>query len=495
MQQYAIYSRKSRFTGKGESIENQIELCRQYIRVNVGIEEAENALIYEDEGFSGGTLERPQFRRMMDDARTKQFTAIVVYRLDRASRNIGDFVKLIEELNAKNIAFISIKEQFDTSSPIGRAMMYISSVFSQLERETIAERIRDNMLELAKSGRWLGGITPLGYQSEAVEYRTQDGKMKQEYRLKLVPKEADIVKAVFHTFIKTCSLKKTVDYLQENGYITKNHNAFTRFAVKGILTNPVYMIADEDAYNYFLSNNSNLCSAESQFDHFHGMMVYNRTFQQAGKSNRIRDKEDWVVAVSGHAGIISGQEWTRVQNLLAMNKKDVGQTSKSSCALLSGALLFCGNCGSSMRSKRSNRKKENGEFSYDYLCKAKEKSCRQACSIKNINGNKLDDVLLENIKLLPIDYNYLLSYLKKLRHISMKQFDKRQQEIILESKQYGVETGQSQFDELISKTTIVEKREIMRHLINKVIWDGKNIHVILFGSAYKYDFTDDSIPV
>ena len=143
--QYVIYSRKSRFTGKGESIENQIELCRQYIAAHFGQEVADQALVYEDEGFSGGNLERPQFKKMMQDSRQQRFTAIVVYRLDRISRNIGDFANLIQDLGDRHIDFVSIREQFDTSSPLGRAMMYIASVFSQLERETIAERIRDNM--------------------------------------------------------------------------------------------------------------------------------------------------------------------------------------------------------------------------------------------------------------------------------------------------------------------------------------------------------------
>ena len=96
---------------------------------------------------------------MMDAAKKRQFKAIIVYRLDRISRNVSDFSGLIEELARLDISFISIKEQFDTSTPMGRAMMYIASVFSQLERETIAERIRDNMHELAKTGRWLGGTT------------------------------------------------------------------------------------------------------------------------------------------------------------------------------------------------------------------------------------------------------------------------------------------------------------------------------------------------
>ena len=239
MDQFVIYSRKSRFTGKGESIENQIEMCRQYIRVHFGDAAADNALVYEDEGFSGGSLERSKFKQMMADAAKRTFRAIVVYRLDRISRNIGDFAKLIEQFNAMRIDFISIKEQFDTSSPMGRAMMYISSVFSQLERETIAERIRDNMHELSKTGRWLGGVTPTGYASESVSHVTIDGKTRKACKLKIIQEEASIVKLIFEKFLETNSLTKTETYLLQNGYTTKNGKQFTRFAIKGILSNPV----------------------------------------------------------------------------------------------------------------------------------------------------------------------------------------------------------------------------------------------------------------
>ena len=192
-QRLMIYSRKSRFTGRGESVENQVELCRQYIAAHYGPEEAARVQVYEDEGFSGGSLERPQFKQMMADAKAQKPAAIVVYRLDRISRNIGDFAGLIEQLGGMGIDFVSIKEQFDTGSPMGRAMMYISSVFSQLERETIAERIRDNMHELAKTGRWLGGITPTGYASEAVKNVSIDGKTRKSCRLKLIPEEAAVL--------------------------------------------------------------------------------------------------------------------------------------------------------------------------------------------------------------------------------------------------------------------------------------------------------------
>ena len=261
--QYVIYSRKSKFTGKGESIENQIELCRQYIAMHFGEDAAENVLVYEDEGFSGGNLERPQFKKMMKDSQKIAFAAIVVYRLDRISRNIGDFAKLIEDLGDRHIDFISIREQFDTSSPMGRAMMYIASVFSQLERETIAERIRDNMHELSKTGRWLGGTTPTGYASESVKSITVDGKTKKACKLKLLPDEAEIIYKIFDLYEQYDSLTMTETELLRQGIKTKTGRSFTRFSIKSILQNPVYLIADKDAYQYFVDNEAELFSSES----------------------------------------------------------------------------------------------------------------------------------------------------------------------------------------------------------------------------------------
>ena len=274
---FVIYSRKSRFTGKGESIENQIELCRQYIASHYGEEKAEKALVYEGEGFSGGNLERPQFRKMMKYAQKTPFAAIVVYRLDRIRRNIGDFAKLIEDLGSRKIDFISIREQFDTSSPMGRAMMYIASVFSQLERETIAERIRGNMRELSKTGRWLGGTTPTGYESESVSHVTVDDKVKKACKLKMIPDEIELVKTIFNRFIETGSLTKVDQYLLEKRCLTRRGKRFTRFAIRGILSNPVYMIADDAAYRYLSGSRVELFSDKSRFDGVHGIMAYNRT--------------------------------------------------------------------------------------------------------------------------------------------------------------------------------------------------------------------------
>ena len=281
----ALYSRKSKFTGKGESIGNQVELGKEYVRVHFGDAAVDKIVVYEDEGFSGGNLNRTAFKRMMDAAKKRQFKAIIVYRLDRISRNVSDFSGLIEELARLDISFISIKEQFDTSTPMGRAMMYIASVFSQLERETIAERIRDNMHELAKTGRWLGGTTPTGFESEAIKSITVDGKTKKACKLKLVPEEADIVKTIFDLYVETDSLTLTEAALIKQGFKTKNGKYFTRFSVKAILQNPVYMVADQEAYDFFIKNDTDLFSEHDAFDGVHGMMAYNRTDPEKGRGS------------------------------------------------------------------------------------------------------------------------------------------------------------------------------------------------------------------
>ena len=423
-----IYSRKSRFTGKGESIENQIEMCKQYIRIQFGDEAADNALVYEDEGFSGGTLDRPQFKKMMTDAKGKNFRAIVVYRLDRISRNIGDFAKLIDQLKEMKIDFISIKEQFDTSSPMGRAMMYISSVFSQLERETIAERIRDNMHELSKTGRWLGGTTPTGYASESIANITIDGKTKKACKLKIIPEEIGIVKTIYDKFLETSSLTKTETYLLQNQYTTKNGKQFTRFAIKAILSNPVYLIADEYAYKYLTKKNVDLFSDKSEFDGVHGIMAYNRTLQQPGKANQIKPMEEWIVSVGKHQGVIEGTAWVKVQSILEQNKAKGYRKPRSNVALLSG-LLVCGNCGAYMRPKQSQRRNAKGDLIYSYVCNMKERSRSHVCNIVNCNGNILDADVVEQIKRLSDDGSEFIHQLENSKRVLMGNRENYDEEI------------------------------------------------------------------
>ena len=173
---FGVYCRKSVLSDKGESVENQINICRSYILSRFG---EDNVIIpYEDEGYSGKNTARPMFLKMREAVKNGDLDYVVCYRLDRISRSVSDFSSFVETLNACKTGFICVKEEFDTSRPMGKAMMYIASVFSQLERETIGERVRDNMLMLARDGRWLGGRPPLGYDSVREPYRDGGGRIK-----------------------------------------------------------------------------------------------------------------------------------------------------------------------------------------------------------------------------------------------------------------------------------------------------------------------------
>lgn len=538
----AIYSRKSRFTGKGESIGNQVELCKEYIRTHYDEAALNHITIYEDEGFSGGNLNRPAFKKMMEAARSHQFGAIIVYRLDRISRNISDFSGLIEELSYLNIAFISIKEQFDTSTPMGRAMMYIASVFSQLERETIAERIRDNMHELAKTGCWLGGTTPTGYESEAVESVTIEGKSKKACKLKLIPEEADIIRLIYDLYTEYDSQTITEAELMKRGIKTKNDKYFTRFSIKGILQNPVYVIADEDAYDYFVKVNADLFSDKKEFDGVHGIMAYNRTRQEKGKTTELLPPSEWIVAVDQHPGLIPGKEWVAVQESLERNKSKAFRKPRSNEALLTG-LLYC-SCGSRMYPKLSKRKTADGKPIYTYVCKVKERSQRSVCDGKNVNGNTLVLAVVEEIKKLEDDKGAFLEQLEQSRKFytgSRLEYENRLTELQKEKAETekkleglidsladlkesaarnsvgkrieklsqecaeienqiceleGLNSRQSlsdlefdlmrellaSFKDGIDEMTVEQKRAAIRTLVRKAVWDGVNVHLVLFGA-------------
>lgn len=549
----AIYSRKSRFTGKGESIGNQVELCKAYICGHYGEAALDYTVIYEDEGFSGGDLNRPDFKRMMDDAKKHRIHAIVVYRLDRISRNISDFAGLIEELARLDIAFVSIKEQFDTGTPMGRAMMYIASVFSQLERETIAERIRDNMHELAKTGRWLGGTTPTGYASEAVKSIHVDGKTRKACRLKLIPEEAEVIKTIYDLYMETDSQTLTEAELIKRGLKTKNNKYFTRFSIKSILQNPVYMIADEDAYNYFVKVKSDLFSDRKAFDGVHGIMAYNRTCQEKGRTTKFRPPEEWIVAVGLHPGMIPGKVWAAVQESLERNKSKAYHRPRSNEALLTG-LLYC-TCGSRMYPKLSQRKTPDGKQVYTYVCKMKERSRRTVCHSKNVNGNIIDMAVIQEIKLLTEDREAFTMQLKKNRKIHIgermncrerltvlrkeekdaekkiaglvdslaglgdsaakvhvvKRMEQLNQEWMelkvhiceLERLSSQNELSHTEFEGMcqilagfadgIDEMSIQQKRMVVHSIVRKVVWDGLNAHVVLFGARDdEFDFPDTS---
>jgi len=545
--QIAIYSRKSKFTGKGESIGNQVELCKEYIRNTFGGEYVDCCVVFEDEGFSGGNLQRPDFKRMMEEVRKRKFQAIVVYRLDRISRNISDFTGLIDELTKLDVSFVSIKEQFDTSTPMGRAIMFIISVFSQLERETIAERIRDNMHELAKTGRWLGGNTPTGFQSGSVSKITIDGKERKSYKLIPIPEEIEIPRRIFDLYMETDSLTAVEAELLRQRIKTKKGKDFTRFAIKAILQNPVYMVADEDAYDYFIGKEAEICFPKKAFDGSCGILAYNRTNQEKGRSTQLLPASEWIVAIGKHAGVVPSKQWIRVQESLDRNKSRAYRKPRNNEALLTG-LTYC-SCGERMYPKLSQRTTASGDISYTYVCKMKERSKRERCNRRNANGNILDAAIIAQIQSLTDHDSSLIAQLEKSREFytgKREQYERQLEDLRIEhaaneqtinglvdslgmvgdsiakprvlkrieelcegnrdvekrireleglinvnalgDAEFGLLRQKlSMFRTSIDDTSLEEKRAAIRTVVRKVIWDGMNAHVVLFGADAGYD--------
>ncbi len=455
----AIYSRKSRYTDKGESIKNQIDFCKNYCATHFTVDKF---IIYEDEGFSGGTTDRPMYNKMLNDAKKKAFDILICYRLDRISRNISDFTHVIDMLQKNNIDFISIKEQFDTSTPMGRAMMYIAGVFAQLERETIAERIKDNMLQLARTGRWLGGITPTGYESKKIPYLDKYGQEKYMYTLYENEKELVIVNKLFEKYLETNSLRKVANWSKSLNLKTTNGNFFNITTIKGILSNMVYVKADDDIYNYCIQKNMDIASDKNEFDSKKGLMVYNKNLERKGKANTLKKTSDWIVAVGIHRGIISGKDFIRVQQILHKNAIKSKRLGTGKLGLINH-ILVCNNCGNSFRIIYGKKRKDGSRLYY-YKCRTKEYNGKDSCNIKNINGELADKKALESINTLKINFNICVDTLISMRE---KIFDNNYSSPIITLNK-NIEKYKNMIDKLTIELTQNNDSPSIKYIIEKI---------------------------
>lgn len=395
----AIYSRKSKYSDKGDSVGNQIEIAMKYIEEHYPSSEYEvEIIIYEDDGFSGGSIDRPKFKEFLAEENRKPFDILICYRLDRISRNIAHFSNLMNHITELGTSFVSIKEQFDTKTPMGRAMMYIASVFAQLEREVTAERIRDNMLELAKTGRWLGGPSPTGYISERMELvdvyeESEDNviekKKKKASKLVAVDDELELIQSIGYKFLELKSLTKLESYFVKNKIVTKNNMDFSVSTLRRILVNPVYAPNNQDVLEYFKSKGVTIYAEgdRANFDGKYGLLGYGK---KDGKKDT--DVKDWILSVGLHPPAFKeGIVWVRIQELLEKNKEKRYRADCKHDFLFSG-ILKCSECGSYMRPKIAQ-----GERFY-YTCELKEKSRGTRCNSKNIRGLALDKLMVQKLE-------------------------------------------------------------------------------------------------
>ena len=236
----AIYTRKSTEHGldmEFNSLQNQEESCKAYI-LSQAFNGWEYTKTYSDGGISGGTMERPGLQTLLNDIREGHIQVVVVYKVDRLSRSIIDFHKMMQEFDKYGCNFVSITQSFDTSNSMGKLTLNMLLSFAQFEREVSAERVRDKIAASKAKGLWMGGTPPLGY----------DLKDKQ---LIPNPQEAELVNLIFNKYLELENMLAVAEWLNQNGYYTKcwmprgSHlrggKAFQKSSIQRILTNPVYI--------------------------------------------------------------------------------------------------------------------------------------------------------------------------------------------------------------------------------------------------------------
>ena len=202
-----IYPRKSVYRDNSDSVQVQVQMCREYAGIIFKGQSLEFRVYDKDEGFSGKNTNRPSFKELMADVQSDLLDAVIVYKLDRISRNVREFSAMYDIFQKHNVAFVSVKESFDTSTPMGRTVMYILAAFAQLERENTSERVADNMLALGAAGRWTGGRCPAGMAS----VKRSVGGREHSF---LVVDETTIgnVKLLYALILEGCTITKAERY-------------------------------------------------------------------------------------------------------------------------------------------------------------------------------------------------------------------------------------------------------------------------------------------
>ncbi|QUH28305.1 recombinase family protein [Vallitalea guaymasensis] len=328
----AIYARQSIDKKDSISIESQIDFCKKEFTT-------EKYKVYSDRGFSGSNTNRPQFEQMLKDIKREDISKVIVYKLDRISRSILDFAKIIELFKKNHVEFTSATEKFDTSTPMGNAMLNITMVFAQLERETIQRRIKDNYYARGKKGFFMGGKTPYGCIKEKI---TIDG-VKTSI-LKPNPDEHNVLIKMFDLYSTTdISLGKLATLLNQEGHKSPSGVNWEGQKIQRILRNPVYVMADADVYSYFQNRGCKISNDISEFIGTNGCYLYGKRDRSAAKYT---DFKNHVLSIGLHKGFISSHTWLACQYRLDKNKQ-LKNTGKGKYSWLSG-LVKCGYCNYAM---------------------------------------------------------------------------------------------------------------------------------------------------
>ncbi len=336
----AIYIRVStQYQIDKDSLQVQKRELVAYAQMVLGINDY---VIFEDPGYSAKNTDRPDYQRMMSRLRSGEFSHLLVWKIDRISRNLLDFSSMYKELKDLGITFVSKNEQFDTSNAIGEAMLKIILVFAELERNMTSERVTAVMLSRAENGQWNGGRVPYGYDWS-----------KEDKKFSVNRPEAKVVTLIYSLYEQYQSVLYVTRYLNDAGLKTKADKAWSTTGVYKILTNPFYK----------------------------GAYLYN--VHSDGRATEKRGEGEWIIVEEHHEPIVSDILFDRIQFLLKRNKRGGVPEDKTyikkNVHIFAG-LVKCGTCGNTMTATLDKRRADGWRPSV-YGC-SKRRNDSSACDNK-----------------------------------------------------------------------------------------------------------------
>lgn len=366
----AIYARQSVEKENSISCETQIEYCKSMLKPD---ERNEKLVTFIDNGFSGGNTDREGFQKMMRLVRQGKVKKVIVYKLDRISRSMSDFLSILQEFKSCKVEFVSSQESFDTSSPYGELGIKLLMVFAEFERTSIIERVTQAYAHRSEMGFYMGGRQPYGFELVPTVIHGINTK-----KLEPIPSETEQVRYIYEVYSQeNISLGKLRDILVAEGKEPLNGSAWTTSKLSSMLKNPIYVKADSDVYDYYLNRGTQITADVSEFTGEFGAQLY-------GHSKHKSDNPDWSdmkLVMLTHKGVVDSDVWLRCQHKLEKNKQITNSFSNPT-SWLAGKVI-CAKCGHTMTTVKGKANK-NGEVRRYFNCtgKAHKKICKgPKCSV------------------------------------------------------------------------------------------------------------------
>lgn len=379
----SIYARQSVNKKDSISIESQIEYCRSQISP----ENTEEIIVFQDKGYSGKNINRPAFTEMTKLINAGSVSQVIVYKIDRISRSILDFAQIIELFEKNNVSFVSTQEKFDTSTPIGRAMLNIIMVFAQLERETIQQRITDNYYARGKKGMSLGGVAPYGLKKTKTQI---DGKTTGTYEPN--EEQVNVLIRIYNDYLNpNTSLGKIAKALNEEKVPSPSGGVWDSCKLSRIMRNPIYVKADPDIFMYYKGKG---CIIENDIENFtgeNGCYLYGKRNANERKYTNVTNHR---LSIGLHKGIIDSETFLKCQKKMDNNK----QIKNSGAALTSWltGLTKCAFCGYAMTTNYSHRNKD--QKIYKFTCSGRKNHILCDRKVLSFNVDEIEAYVRDKIK-------------------------------------------------------------------------------------------------